>query len=361
MPVTGVLEEKIKHATEVAEALGQQPGVIAAYIAGSLTAGLGNATSDADVFLVVDDDVDIPPAPPQYLVSSGRVDVERIRLTDLTAATEALLEISMKVGRLGEIWMESYELDTVIRFFYRRDVITSEPVERLGNRLAASETIVRRFLINYWARGVSLALEDFQGALLDDDYATAALNGQRIMICAGKAFIAGCGEYYVGEKWTCRQLERATDDRFPYQQFRYLQSGSWAIEDPPVGGESLIHLAQTMIIAAQLLGWDTASAAAWSSWDQLTPSPAGGLQRSPDVLTFRLDEGVLLNRELVRQHVVEPRIAAVWALCNGGTQADVEDGIGRVAGAAGDLAPNSAGVEPVIKALLRRELVQRIR
>src|SRR6266536_381976 len=332
---SAVMQRKLNDARTLALSLGDQPAVLATYVSGSLTAGLGNTTSDADVFAVVGDEADLPASPPQYLAESGRIDVEYVRTGDLRA-----------------------------RFHYRLDAAPGPELAELAARLSGLQSRLRQALISHWSRVVSDALEDLRGALLDDDPDTAVVVGQKLLLGAAKALAAGCGDYYVGAKWAFRQVRRSAPG-FPLDRLRLAQRGGWADTAAPAAsaGDGAIRLAQAMLAAAELLGWDEPLADRWP-W----PEPANGregreaaadgpvLRRQTDCLPFRLDRGVLLNRELVRQHVVQTGIAAVWALCDGPI-GDVQARYAQLSEQVELSLPGAATVPDVVRALAARQLI----
>ncbi len=339
---SAVMQRKLNDARTLALSLGDQPAVLATYVSGSLTAGLGNTTSDADVFAVVGDEADLPASPPQYLAESGRIDVEYVRTGDLRACVERLGRFRVERESFTAARLPEDELDLLARFHYRLDAAPGPELAELAARLSGLQSRLRQALISHWSRVVSDALEDLRGALLDDDPDTAVVVGQKLLLGAAKALAAGCGDYYVGAKWAFRQ-----DTAAPAAS----------------AGDGAIRLAQAMLAAAELLGWDEPLADRWP-W----PEPANGregreaaadgpvLRRQTDCLPFRLDRGVLLNRELVRQHVVQTGIAAVWALCDGPI-GDVQARYAQLSEQVELSLPGAATVPDVVRALAARQLI----
>ncbi len=358
---SAVMQRKLNDARTLALSLGDQPAVLATYVSGSLTAGLGNTTSDADVFAVVGDEADLPASPPQYLAESGRIDVEYVRTGDLRACVERLGRFRVERESFTAARLPEDELDLLARFHYRLDAAPGPELAELAARLSGLQSRLRQALISHWSRVVSDALEDLRGALLDDDPDTAVVVGQKLLLGAAKALAAGCGDYYVGAKWAFRQVRRSAPG-FPLDRLRLAQRGGWADTAAPAAsaGDGAIRLAQAMLAAAELLGWDEPLADRWP-W----PEPANGreaaadgpvLRRQTDCLPFRLDRGVLLNRELVRQHVVQTGIAAVWALCDGPI-GDVQARYAQLSEQVELSLPGAATVPDVVRALAARQLI----
>ena len=361
---SAVMQRKLNDARTLALSLGDQPAVLATYVSGSLTAGLGNTTSDADVFAVVGDEADLPASPPQYLAESGRIDVEYVRTGDLRACVERLGRFRVERESFTAARLPEDELDLLARFHYRLDAAPGPELAELAARLSGLQSRLRQALISHWSRVVSDALEDLRGAVLDDDPDTAVVVGQKLLLGAAKALAAGCGDYYVGAKWAFRQVRRSAPG-FPLDRLRLAQRGGWADTAAPAAsaGDGAIRLAQAMLAAAELLGWDEPLADRWP-W----PEPANGregreaaadgpvLRRQTDCLPFRLDRGVLLNRELVRQHVVQTGIAAVWALCDGPI-GDVQARYAQLSEQVELSLPGAATVPDVVRALAARQLI----
>src|SRR6266542_4148863 len=280
---SAVMQRKLNDARTLALSLGDQPAVLATYVSGSLTAGLGNTTSDADVFAVVGDEADLPASPPQYLAESGRIDVEYVRTGDLRACVERLGRFRVERESFTAARLPEDELDLLARFHYRLDAAPGPELAELAARLSGLQSRLRQALISHWSRVVSDALEDLRGALLDDDPDTAVVVGQKLLLGAAKALAAGCGDYYVGAKWAFRQVRRSAPG-FPLDRLRLAQRGGWADTAAPAAsaGDGAIRLAQAMLAAAELLGWDEPLADRWPWPEPATRScPSRWSCRSP--------------------------------------------------------------------------------
>jgi predicted nucleotidyltransferase len=307
-------EEKLAQARAGMAGLAADPGVDAIYLAGSLLSGLGSPTSDIDVYAVTtaarqEDAV-------QIKSGKERLDVETFTSdwADGALGKVARWEISRTDLRSKGLTRE--ELDTLIRMRDREVVKDSPALDRITCALDHSGDGLRRMTLALWALEANGHLSDCRGAYADGDLESAALTGQFLMICAGKAVAAAADDLYVGEKWVFRQLRRSAGDRFPHADFRRMQAGGWAADRDWIG---FLTFFQTLMAASQLLGWRAAAVGQWPFWH----SGEQGYWRHPLYNVVHLTQGVLLNYELRRQFVIKPDVALIWALCNGRTEAEI--------------------------------------
>ncbi|MFF9018216.1 nucleotidyltransferase domain-containing protein [Streptomyces sp. NPDC014870] len=327
------------------------------YLAGSLTAGLGNPTSDADLFVLLSpgaqagaDDVT------QYSVDGHRVDVERYALADVEAQVERIVTFELRRDGLTELHKLADPLDFVLRLLTSETVVASPALSRLQERVAASLANVRRTAINYAAIGVNGHLEDFLGAAAEGDLDTAAFAGQELVAHAGKAVTGASGDLYFSNKWVYKQLARTPVDGFPVEAFTSYQRGLWT-----AGGveeaEALVRFVQTCVCVSQLLGGAGVPLGAWPSWTPET-SRTEGLWRHPAYNVLTSGDGVLLHWELHRQLLLKEPAAYVWALCDGRTQDDVIAGVRQLATHVPSLATLDAGrIGSLLASLREKSLV----
>lgn len=309
-------EEKLAKARAGTATLAADPEVEAVYLAGSLLSGLGSPTSDIDVYAITASGG--PPAG-----SAGAVQVksggERLDVETFTGAWAegALVKVAnWEISRtdLRSKGLSEDELDTLIRMRDLEVVKSSPALERIVTALSGSEDGLRRMTLAHWALLANGHLSDCRGSHADGDLESAALIGQSLMLCAGKAVAAAAGDLYLGPKWVHRQLRRCAGDRFPHEEFTRLQAGGWT-ED----WLGFLCFFQTLMAAAQLLGWRGAAVTRWPFWR----TGEQGYRRDPFLNVVHLTRGVLFNDELRRQFVVKPDVALVWALCNGRTAEEI--------------------------------------
>ncbi|MCX4474612.1 hypothetical protein C5N14_14645 [Micromonospora sp. MW-13] len=313
-------EEKLAKAMSTAQEVAQETHVDSVYLAGSLTAGLGSPTSDVDVFVLSSGAVD-DGAARQRRVGDVRVDIEDYSISWVDGALRKLAGWDSSRQRLRHGALSDGELDFLIRMRDIEVVKTSPELERLLGALAAAEDRLRQMALSTWALRANGDLSDLRGAWQDGDHASAGLVGQSVMVCAGKAVSTASGDLYLGSKWVHRQLRRSLGDAFPWDQFLDWQCGAWARPGSDAAFRDFVAFQQTLMAAAQLLGWNSPAVAEWPFWEL----GKGPYRRNPHYNTIHLTEGVLLNNELQRQVVVKPDVALVWALSNGRDEDEIVD------------------------------------
>ncbi|MEU2830338.1 hypothetical protein ABZ667_16950 [Streptomyces lavendulae] len=319
------------------------------YLAGSLSAGLGSSTSDADVYVLVADDAEMETRARQLLVGGQRIDVEYHRTGEARRCVEEATAWRTSLGDLSALGIAENDLDFAVRLTYAEVLRDSARLTRLRRRLDVGADGLRQLVISRWAMEANGHLEDFTGAFADGDLDSAALIGTSLMTAAGKAVAAAAGDIYLGRKWVFRQLRRSLPDHFPLAVFRMMMRGEWA-KSPDAGHRDFTALLQRCLTAAQTLGWETAGGRRWNHWG-LSPQP---VRCHPAFLPVRLSDGVLLNHERSRQFVVEPHVALLWGLAAG---RDENEYLSAAAALDGSLtAPLGLSV-PDLRAV-RRDLLQ---
>ncbi|MDP5315767.1 hypothetical protein [Streptomyces poriferorum] len=350
-------EEKLVTARAATARLADDPLMDAIYLAGSLPAGLGSPTSDVDVFAVVSSDTDIQVR--QITEGGERLDVETYTLDWFRDAFAKVEQWAVSRQDLRSTGLTRNELDVLLRMRQMEVVKDSPNLADLRSRLAHNEDRLRQMTLNHWALEANGHLSDFKGSCEDEDFTTAALVGQTLMLCAGKSLTTAAGDPYYGTKWVHRQLERSVSKDFPHSLYTSLQTGSWADGDPREGMREFLSFLQTLSVASQLLGWDAPEVNRWPFW----VTGPGPLRRNPQYNVIHLTEGVLLNNELRRQFVVKPDVALVWGLCNGREPEEVVEAavpLHKPLSAGTDEAPLTAGrAHEIVQVLLRRGLASR--
>ncbi|MEU6997299.1 hypothetical protein [Nonomuraea sp. NPDC046570] len=351
-------EEKLAVARNaVAEVLNDDE-LDAVYLAGSLTAGLGSPTSDVDVFAVTSGTGRT--AIRQAKVGAERLDIETYTGEWFDGALRKLAAWEATRSDLRSKRLSETELDVLIRLRQSEVVKDSPRLAAYRRLLAENEHKLRQMALSGWGIDANAQLSDFRGSFQDGDLETAALLGQYLVVCGGKAVAAAAGDLYHGRKWVYCQLRRSAGESFPYERFSYLQSGAWARDEPAAGALELLSFTQTLMVAAQVLGWAEPQVTAWPFWSTGTD----GYRRNPDFNVIRLSNGVLLNNELRSQFVVQPHVALVWGLCNGRTEKEVVEAaleLGRYVGGDTQVALTAERVRQIIETLDARELVSQTR
>lgn len=357
---TSIIQRKMESARQLAHALAADDvsgSIDSIYIAGSLTARLGNATSDADLFVLQNPGVAISDGMKQYNVDGNRVDVERYSVDYAERAADEVISFTVQRDNLTALHALPDKIDFIVRLHTSETVIGSPALDNIKRRVSGSILSVRRTCINYSAIVVYAFLEDFIGAVLDADFDTAALVGQELVVYAGKALTAALSDLYFTKKWVYKQLARNPIEGFPIDQFTDYQRGVWTSRGA-AGAEALIFFAQTCVTASQLLsGWDV-PVAAWPSW---TANCQGdGLWRHPGYLVLRHPDGILLHWELRRQLLLKEHTAVVWALCDGRGPEEIMANVKLLSGHVPALrALTAERVAGILRSLQDRGLVSR--
>lgn len=353
-----VIEEKLQAARVLAEALAADDNgsIDSMYIAGSLTAGLGNPTSDADLFVLYADESAMGDDVTQYNVNGHRVDVERYTLAFVEDAVETVTSFELRRDNLTDLHKLPDKLDFVCRLYTSETVAPSPALDGFKRRIDASVANIRQVAVNYSAIAVNGHLEDFLGASVDGDFETAALVGQELTAYAGKAVAAASGDLYYSKKWVYKQLDRTPVAGFPKDTFVEFQRGNWT-DRGDRAAEELVFFVQTCVAAAQLLSRQGVSLDAWP-WAGPAEPAADGLWRNPSYNVLGQREGILLHWELRRQLMLRDPAAFVWALCDGRSAQGVVDAVQALAEhvpALKTMTPER--VERLLESLRSRDLV----
>ncbi|WP_165974497.1 PqqD family protein [Nonomuraea deserti] len=304
------------------------------YLAGSLTAGLGSPTSDVDVFAITSDSEKTGVR--QEPLGGQRLDIETYTAEWYENTLRKLADWELSRTDLRSKQLSEEQLDVLIRMRQSEVIKDSPRLTTFRDQLLRNEDKLRQMVLSAWAVEANGHLSDFRGAHQDGDMESAALIGQVLMLCAGKAVAAAAGDLYYGHKWVHCQLRRSAGAAFPLHRFSFLQTGAWAREDYTSGATEFATFTQTLMAAAQILGWEGTHLTEWPFW---IAGPEG-YRRNPDFTTIHLTQGVLLNDELKRQFVVQPHVALIWSLCNGRPDEEIID-------AALHLEPFTVGAEQV--------------
>lgn len=350
------IEQKLAAARTVGQALADgETGVDSVYIGGSLTAGLGNATSDADLFVLVGDSSAVDARPTQYGVDGHRVDVERRPVVEAETMVARLADVELRRDDLTVLHDLPGILDFVCRLRACEVVVDSERLRELRRQIEVSLPSIRRTAVNCAAAAVNGHLEDFVGAAAEGDLDTAALVGQSLVAHAGKAVTWAAGDLYASPKWVYKQLARSGMTGFPLDLFAHYQRGAW-IASGRSAAEELILFVQSCVAVAQLLDDAGAPLDSWPGWQQR--ASAEGWWRSTGFTVMRTVDGVLLHWELGRQVVLKEQPSFVWALCDGRSTDEIVDAVRLLGEHVPALRAVPRGrVEAVLAALRDRELV----
>lgn len=305
-------------ARRVARQLSAAPGVSSCFLAGSITARLGNHTSDVDVYLTGRGG---PVSRRQLSVDRTRFDVQRLPVEELGAAVDRVSGAAFPSE--GGTVLAQRDLDLAVRLWTGEPVTDGGDLGALLDRLRAAELPLRRVVIAHWLTAVHYELEDVAGLAASADLDAALMSARTSLLLAGKAVAAAAGDLYNGRKWVWRQLRRSAPDRFPQEVFRRSLR-----YDPPGGGPGAEPAAftQTCLAVASTLGWHGVPLTRWPDWHGGT----GPLRRAPGFSPRPYDDGVVLALPALRRVRLTSDAALVWALCHGVSRDAVADRAGAL-------------------------------
>lgn len=316
--MTDLYEKKLHVARSEAEKYLSSSDVDSVFIGGSLTAGLGNVTSDIDLFVIVNDKSRCRDTC-QTISAGNRVDTEVYTVEEIQAAIAGVCAFEFRVSSSPQVWKMEDSLDLVSRFQHGVFVKESETIQRLRAFLRENASQFNNLLTNYWALDVEANKEDFLGASLDGDYDTAALAGQGLVSAVGKAIVSSLGDTYFGKKWVCRQLARTAPEGLSLPDFLEYQSGSWK-NSASSGALAVLYFVQDCLLAAQL---NATSGSHSISRLCEKKNVAAGYHRHPGYTVFSEGGKVLLHWELNKQFYVSTRMAWLWGICQGLTLSEI--------------------------------------
>lgn len=316
-------EEKISLARKYAGRFISDPSINSVFIGGSLTAGLGSPTSDVDLFLITDKRASLRKTW-QSIVEGCRVDVEVYEVWELKEALGKILPEEPGENTLLSVRSLKSEIDLMARLEHGIVLKQSKELEQIKQALLVNANQFYSLQANYWALIVEAVKEDFIGAILAEDYHTAAYLGQNLLSTAGKSFSSATGDSYFGEKWVYQQLVRSSLGGELFQRFATLQFGWWS-ERKREGALEVLYMAQDMVVAAQLQGVFSGERGCDLSafFTSLKKREGETLYRHPLYGAFRVDGGVQVHWELHKDMVLSNRLACLLGICSGRSLSEI--------------------------------------
>lgn len=323
-----LLQLKVTKAKQLAQALKDDGALDAAYIGGSITAGFGNPTSDADLFALRHDHSDGARVV-QFNADGDRIDVEYYTYTEADEMLDRIGTLVPAADNLQNLGETKDALDWHSRLLQSTGAIDSPELARLHARAEEVRPSAQRLAVSYWILFSDSMTEDFRGALKAGQNATAVYASQQMLAYAGKSLVTALGDLYFPAKWVFEQIARTSPDHVAFANFHALQTGRWADGDTP-DGSAAAHATQFLAGCATL--------------EILVPGSTTGLRRCADVDGPRRDpvavpipmvERALLHFELERQVILPPLVFAVWLLCDGRSEEDLLEGVRHVVAASG--------------------------
>jgi hypothetical protein len=300
--------DKLALGRRVADRLASAAGVTASFLAGSVVDGLGNDTSDIDLYLI---GPGLAPGRRQLSADGTRIDVHELPADELAATADRAFGTRLTSDRpdppVGE-----RDLALLIRLStadVRTGAAVLEPVRR---RLADRASELRRIAITSWLTSAHADLEDLAGAVAGGDPDAAVLLARSALVAAGKAVAVSCGNLGLGRKWVWRQLDRSAPGSFPLGHFRFLHRADPDSADGPPLAE-VLAFTQTCLAASATLGWQGVPLDRWPRW-QAGPGP---LLPAPGLRPMPYEDAVVLSVPAGRRVRLRPDVALVWGLCAG--------------------------------------------
>jgi hypothetical protein len=298
MPDTGFTEAQQRAAREVLESeLGGRARVGLAYLGGSLAVGLGNATSDVDLYVVSEDKL-----PGQLVferadaaVHVAAVDADYIR--SLVATGSAYTATGMDRGQIA---LDSRPLTGLVRLLTGRRLLCSEYWTSILTELRRD--VVRQIIIARHANRFGALAEDVAGALASGDLHTSALASAMALEAAAEAVLAAADDIYDGPKFLFRRLSRtgATRPWVPILWQSLFQSfGEWPCAAELAGESGAVDEVGRMREISEgrlLIGNFLLSYCVLDGWEEPlrslpAPSLVAGSWRSPYFVPGRFSDG----------------------------------------------------------------------
>jgi predicted nucleotidyltransferase len=305
-----LLDAKLEAGRQVADTImGGEGEVLGMYLAGSLTAGLGSSRSDVDLFVIVPSTEQEAGLPQQRLHEGTRVDIELRTADELRELTRLLGRFSATSSDFQQLFVPDHRVDAAVRLVLGRDIVSSPLLDEIRRDLPRAE--LRKTLIAQYCNRCLMFLEDLAGAVRDGDTGTAELVSYALMLRALQAFLAGCDDLYIGEKWTWRKMERSGLGRRHMDAIWGLLHGAGSTLDALVPAR--IAMTQALLSAAQVDGWDEPLAAGWSAWG----TARSGLCRAAEWLPIRLQDRTALMSIDYTEVLLGNDGVRLWGLADG--------------------------------------------
>ncbi|CCE54556.1 nucleotidyltransferase domain-containing protein [Corynebacterium casei] len=322
------IRECIAAAHAVINEVNETENIDSAYIGGSIPAGLGNKSSDVDLFLLFDEDSIEGAKVQQFAVEGIRVDVERYSLKELHTYLDRIESIEITGPQLVELDGGLKEpLDWYGRLYASIELQTSSKLAELVTRSRSIELKARRIYSSYWSLFSDGYVEDFVGAVdSDDDKGSCIMASQQMVAMAAKSLLAAAGDFYYPPKWVYKQIDRMFPSHYALADFQSLQTGAWI--DMGIPPHQVLLRVQTLYANAVLeLFYPGSTSAILPRNESISPT-LPRLYRVSGAVPFKADGGkVLLHFELQRQVTLSFILFLVWTLCDGRTQDEIIESV----------------------------------
>ncbi|MET9679283.1 hypothetical protein [Streptomyces coeruleorubidus] len=291
-----------------------------AFIAGSLSVGLGHAESDLDIVVVHD----TAQTARQHVANGRRLDLTTVPLASWKARAESMARYAITRTDRSQGELDREEMTRTVRYAMADRL-------PLGDHLPGPDRdVVAQVMIYRNAFQVAGLAEDAQGALAVGDPYTALLAARGAVEAGLDALLSAERDLYIGPKFLLRRVARSPllGPHLP---------AVWKLLHEPVPLDGLaghaegvvrrrLSLAVALVGLATTQGWDGTEGIA----EVRMPSPSGmGPVQSPYHSLLRFTDGFVLAGPNVAYDLTDP-MAYLWSLCTGAGAAAVHGEFTRV-------------------------------
>lgn len=215
------------------EDLGADTGA-AVYLSGSLVEGLGNSSSDVDIFVVGDL---VPNGPhvitkDKFCISIHFSGARRIDFEYWAAGHIKDMAVKLEAIRLGEDFVAE-KLAPIEELFIHR-ILIGLPILGADRFFSLAQLFdrdrFRQYLVQQSIHRIDGAMEDVVGTIDDGDWLSAVTRSRDLVNFAADAFCHSKGNTNPLPKWRARILER-----LPGNEARMLEKQYWELQFPELG------------------------------------------------------------------------------------------------------------------------------
>ena len=302
---------------EELESIGKHLG---GYIGGSLTAGLGNSTSDIDLFVIVEAAPDLRERVKQYVAYGKRVDVETFTIEEANSMLDLIENFEVLPDQLVKLDSSLKEpMDWYTRLVTSIPLGQADAVNNLKARAFEILPKAQHLLVSYWALYSDGYLEDFNGAIdPNSNPGTACMAAQQMVALAGKSLLAARGDVYYPPKWVYSQIDRTLKDHFAVKDFRTFQTGLWYEQGRT--SDDVVAFVQLLwcLAVLELFYPESTNNLALMEQNTLKQSNPEVFRRARGGVPFKVVPGsILLHFELERQVQLSFFLFLIWTIADG--------------------------------------------
>ncbi|MEU6072774.1 nucleotidyltransferase domain-containing protein [Micromonospora sp. NPDC047074] len=215
---------------------GLLPGTVhAVYVAGSRVRGWGNAGSDLDFYVIVEDRWPGPGSsvapvalrPDTITIEQTRVnreqwDVQYWLDSQVDQVLEKVSWTEFETNESAGALLTSREVDFLERLAYAVAVTGADWL--LRRRQQMQRSALRSILTSRSLHNSHLFLEDAVGQLRSGDVESAVLSARLALGCAVQALLAENGKFAQSPKWSARQLRDTPQDVLSFDEYWTLET-----------------------------------------------------------------------------------------------------------------------------------------